>query len=316
MRSLLWVLAVGLAIFAAAAALMRSGLGLDVYAVDEEITAAPSDCDGGMRFAVIGDFGDAGQAEADVAALVASWQVEFVVTVGDNNYPDGESATIDGNIGQYYSSYIHPYRGRHGPGAAENRFWPALGNHDWRTGSIQAYIDYFSLPGNERYYDLVRNDVHLFILDSDPHEPDGRTLGSRQARWLAQQMKGSDASWQLVFLHHPPYASSITRGDDEDLQWPFASWGADAVIGGHHHFYERLEVGGIPFIINGLGGRSNSYNPIYRFLNVAASEHSLVRYNMDHGALQVNVNESCLNLSFFNRQNELIDSVTLVKPGE
>jgi hypothetical protein len=73
------------------------------------------------RFAVIGDYGTASDAEAAVAALVAGWGVEFVVTVGDNNYPDGAAATIDANVGQFYHAFIHPYRGAYGAGADRQR---------------------------------------------------------------------------------------------------------------------------------------------------------------------------------------------------
>ena len=121
-------------------------VGRDVYVVDELNLDDPTDCPGDLRFAVIGDFGTAGDAEADVAALVKSWGVDFVVTVGDNNYPDGEAKTIDRNIGQYYADYIFPYEGEYGPGATENRFWPALGNHDLNTDDGQPYYDYFELP--------------------------------------------------------------------------------------------------------------------------------------------------------------------------
>lgn len=46
-----------------------------------------------VRFAVIGDFGTDNKAEADVAELVRKWNVDFVVTVGDNRY--GRSMTYD-----------------------------------------------------------------------------------------------------------------------------------------------------------------------------------------------------------------------------
>ena len=65
--------------------------------------------------------------------MVDRWGVDAIVTVGDNNYPDGAAATIDANIGQYYHAYIAPYQGTYGAGAEMNRFFPALGNHDWRT---------------------------------------------------------------------------------------------------------------------------------------------------------------------------------------
>src|SRR5690349_11205049 len=64
-----------------------------------------------VRFANIGDFGLAGRGEEAVANLVKSWQPEFIVTNGDDNYQQGSAATIDKNIGQYYHDYIFPYVG-------------------------------------------------------------------------------------------------------------------------------------------------------------------------------------------------------------
>ncbi|MBL4685160.1 MAG: metallophosphoesterase, partial [Nannocystaceae bacterium] len=125
--------------------------------------------------AVIGDYGDASPSEAAVAALVHGWQPDLVVTLGDNNYPRGSARTIDANIGQYYHRYIAPYRGTFGKGAASNRFFPSLGNHDWRSPAAAPYLEYFDLPGNERYYDVRWGPVHFFALDSDRHEPDGVT---------------------------------------------------------------------------------------------------------------------------------------------
>jgi hypothetical protein len=241
-----------------------------------------------------------------VAALVNGWDVDFIVTLGDNNYPDGEAETIDDNIGQYYQAYIHPYYGRYGAGAAENRFWPALGNHDWNTGSIEPYLQYFTLPGNERYYELERGPVHLFVLDSDGQEPDGQTKDSAQADWLRSLMTTSTAPWKLVFMHHPPYSSTFRRGTEE-MRWPFAEWGADAVLAGHDHTYERFQADGIPHFINGLGGNSD----IHRFLWPVPE--SIVRYNRDWGAQLVTADNECINLSMISRKGELVDSLTLTK---
>jgi hypothetical protein len=291
---------------------LLGNVGLHVYAVDEPITASPSDCQGTTRFAVIGDFGEAGQTEADVAALVDSWGVEFIVTVGDNNYPDGEASTIDQNIGQYYQAYIHPYHGDYGPGASENRFWPALGNHDWDTGTVQPYLDYFTLPGNGRYYDFEKGPIHFFVLDSDPREPDGRSRDSVQADWLQDRMDDDDAPWRLVVLHHPPYSSSLLRGENEEMQWPFARWGASALLAGHEHLYERAYVDGIPQFVVGLGGKWKGINPVHRF-DLWPIPGSRVRYNQDYGALLVTADDVCINFSFYNRGGELIDSYTMTK---
>ncbi len=275
-----------------------------VYSVDEEFIDRPADCVSDVRFAVIGDFGSAGQPEKDVANLIDSWSIDFVVTLGDNNYPDGEAATIDANIGQYYHDYIYPYQGEYGAGGGENRFLPTLGNHDWRTESLQPHYDYFTLPGNERYYEVGWGAVDLFVVDSDPHEPDGVTADSIQGRWLRAALQNSDAPWKVVAMHHAPFSSSAKHGSNPEMQWPFAAWGATAVLAGHDHTYERLHVDDILYFVNGLGGRS-----IYRIGKPAPN--SVVRYNQNYGAMLVNANEECINFSFISREGRLIDSVTL-----
>ena len=209
-----------------------------------------------LRFALIGDYGVDTANEQAVAELVIAESPDFVVTLGDNNYPLGEASTIDAHIGKYYHSFIAPYTGIYGPGATVNRFWPCLGNHDWGTDSMQPYADYFALPGNERYWDLVRGTVHFFCLDSDPHEPDGRTPASVQGTWLTGEMAKSTAPFKFVVMHHPPYSSG-EHGSTTTMQWPYASYGADAVFAGHDHTYERLSHDGIPYLVQGTGGAAN-----------------------------------------------------------
>src|SRR5262249_6947905 len=72
------------------------------------------------RFAVIGDFGADTPDEAAVAKLVHSWNPDFVITTGDDNYPLGEASTIDPHIGKYYAEFIGGYHGAYGPGSPIN----------------------------------------------------------------------------------------------------------------------------------------------------------------------------------------------------
>ena len=83
-----------------------------------------------QRFVAIGDYGTTTADSFAVAALVHALDPLYVITLGDNNYPSGAASTIDQNIGQHYHDYIHPYTGSYGAGAAFNRFFPSLGNHD------------------------------------------------------------------------------------------------------------------------------------------------------------------------------------------
>jgi hypothetical protein len=259
-----------------------------------------------IRFAVIGDFGMGNQDEADVAALVHSWTPDFVITVGDDNYPSGAAETIDANIGQYYHDFIFPYTGSYGPGATENRFFPTLGNHDWLTDGAKPYFEYFKLPGNERYYDFVRGPVHFFALDSDENEPDGAGSRSVQAAWLKQGLAGSTSTWNIVYFHHAPYSSGM-HGSTTWMQWPFAAWGAQAVLTGHDHTYERLLVDGIPYFVDGVGGGG-----IYDFVNILPE--SQFRYNADHGGMLVTASQMDVAFEFYSWTGKLIDQYKIQKP--
>ena len=258
-----------------------------------------------VTFAVIGDFGlDQGKPRsnpdespvsdarenpqaAGVADLVASWKPDFVVTTGDNNYPRGEAATIDANIGKYYSPFIGNYRGRHGPGSATNRFFPVLGNHDWDAPEkgCRAYLDYFTLPGNERYYDFVWGPVHFFMLDSDGREPDGNRVGSRQHRWFAKVASASRSPFQVVVSHHPPHSSG-QHGGLPTSDWNFRKHGIELVLSGHDHDYERIQRDGLTYIVNGSGGA----NLRARKKDQAQVAGSRVFHHQKHGAQQVEVN--------------------------
>ncbi len=261
-----------------------------------------------VRFAVIGDYGIAGQPEADVAALVQSWNPEIVITTGDNNYPNGEASTIDANIGQYYHQFIHPYTGTYGQGADTNRFFPSLGNHDWVAPGAGPYHDYFTLPGNERYYDFTWGPVHFFAIDSDPSEPDGISSTSVQGLWLRDALAASTSRWKIVYMHHTPYSSSTTHGSTEVMQWPYREWGATAVLAGHDHTYERILIDLFPYIVNGIGG-----NTIYSFgTPIPGSE---VRYNSDYGAMLVEAFPDSIIFRCYSRVGTLVDSYTINPPA-
>jgi 3',5'-cyclic AMP phosphodiesterase CpdA len=238
--------------------------------------------------------------------MVKSWNPDFIVTTGDNNYPDGAAETIDENVGQYYHEYLSPYQGTYGEGATVNRFYPVLGNHDVMTDRGQPYLDYFTLPGNERYYHVTHDPVAIFALNSMPgSEPDGITSDSVQAEWLREEMAASDACWKLVVFHHPPY-SSDQRGPYEWMRWPFQEWGADATLAGHHHVYERIMVDGMPYFVNGLGGGAR-----YAFGEIP--EGSAARYNADHGAMLVDATNGEITFQFFTRTGQVIDTYTMEK---
>ncbi|MCB9143784.1 MAG: metallophosphoesterase [Anaerolineales bacterium] len=253
-------------------------------------------------FAVIGDFGLAGQPLLDVSNLIKSWNPDFIVTVGDNNYPDGAAETLDKNVGQYFHEYLIRYDGKYGSGSDTRRFYPALGNHDW-VAATSYYFKYFGYYNPVTYYDFVQGPVHFFVLDSDRKEPDGVTANSPQWNWLRKSLPASTSEFNVVILHHAPYSSG-KHGSTEYMRWPFKEWGADVVIAGHDHTYERLLVDGLPYFVNGIGGAE-----LYPFWNILPE--SQVRFSDDYGAMRVEANDTTMKIQMFTRTGLLVDEYIL-----
>lgn len=295
---------------ASAARRVPFGCACVVSAALAASSTAPRFCDAASTvFAVISDYGQSALPyEGDVAARVRGWSPEFIATAGDNNLPSGAAETIDANIGRHYHAYIRPYKGSFGPGAAENLFFPALGNHDWGEDPPVPYLDYFSLPWNERYYDVARGPVRLFILDSDSREPDGVSPSSAQGVWLRERLAAAGEPWKLVVFHHPPFSSGTVHGSTAYMQWPYREWGATATISGHDHGYERIVRDGFPYFVAGLGGQSRSG---YGFVSPPV-DGSAARYNADHGAMRLYASDARITFQFVTRGGDVVDSYALL----
>jgi hypothetical protein len=268
-----------------------------------------------QKFASIGDYGIAGSDELAVANLVKSWNPDFIITLGDNNYPDGYGITIDENIGQYFHEFIFPYVGPYGQSSDVNRFFPSPGNHDHNNPDhLQPYLDYFDLTtfsgtsGNERYYDFIWGNVHFFSINSCTIEPDGYTHPSVQSAWLEAQMTNctlNHSHWRIVYFHHTPYSSG-SHGSTSRMQWPFSEWGADVVMAAHDHTYERIILDDFPYFVNGLGGKS-------RYIFDPPIPGSIIRYNEKYGAMLMEADEASITFSFYNIDNELIDFYEILR---
>jgi len=259
------------------------------------------------KFAIIGDYGNHSGNEEKVRDMIITWGVDFIITVGDNNYPDGEASTIDANIGNFYGNWIGNYQGN----GSSNKFFPSLGNHDWYEPpigdpNIQPYVDYFNLPGDEftnssgteRYYDFVWDNIHFFVLDSEGIDPTGEGPDLVQEQWVETQMTFCEKNhfhWRIVYFHHPPYSTELideSHGSYTFMQLNFVGFGAHTVLAGHAHKYERLIIDGLVYFINGVGGKDHDASgpPI------AGSEYI---YGSDFGAQLVAVDGTEMKFEFW-----------------
>ncbi|MCC6214869.1 MAG: metallophosphoesterase [Polyangiaceae bacterium] len=267
--------------------------------------------DAKLVFAALGDSGfsatdDLGITKTkEVAALVNSWDLDFILHLGDLNYPDGAATTIEANIGRHYARHIWGYQGPNGPGADVNRFFPCPGNHDYKTDGAQPYFDYFPFLEQRHHYDVDFGLLHVFSLDSETDA--GRDASSPQGQWLLSEAPKSGACFKLAMWHRASYTSGKYHDspNEESRFVTRASTGVDLVLYGHDHVYERVEKEDTVYLTVGTGGAG-----LYDF--EGAEPDSKARYR-GYGALLVTVTPGKLVAEFRDLDGNVQDSRTIEK---
>ncbi|NUT55774.1 MAG: alkaline phosphatase [Thermoleophilia bacterium] len=142
----------------------------------------------------------------------------------------------------------------------------AIGNHEYGTPGARPTKAYFKLP-DRGWYSYELGDWHVVVLNSNCGPAGGCEAGSPQQRWLASDLASSTAACTLAYWHHARFSSGL-HGSDPTLAalWrTLADAGADVVLAGHDHHYERFApIDGIRSFVVGTGGRS--HYPVLRRL--------------------------------------------------
>ena len=267
-------------------------------------------------FAIIGDYGKSGDAEKAVADMVKSWNPDFIITLGDNNYVEGKFSTIKENITKYYGDYIYNYDAPceyqcNGFAFEEgvNRFFPTPGNHDGNNrNGIAPYLNYFTLPGQEKYYKFIWGPVTFYSIDSE-----SGSFGW-QEEWLYDELAKTYTVFNIVYFHNPPW-NPAAHNSNETMQWDFYQHDVDFVLTGHDHVYsriEKLDEQGMYYIINGLGGSSlYSCNPD----KLPSDLFDVFCYDDNYGAIKATATNYRLQLMFYaiSDIDNPIDTISIYK---
>ena len=172
----------------------------------------------------------------------------------------------------------------------------------------------------EWYRHVVHPDLEIFCLNSNLRPlpasevawaDEGRrraaALHAEMRDWLRRALASSRARFRLVFFHHPPHSTAQHDAPATWMRWPYRAWGADLVVSGHQHCYERVQRDGMTYVVNGLGGHSW----IYDNLRCAPVTGSQARFNARHGAMLLRANATALRGAFFDVEGVLVDEFTL-----
>jgi hypothetical protein len=186
-----------------------------------------------------------------------------VLPLGDLQYPNGK-------LGKFRRSYGRSW------GRFKKKTLPVPGNHEYGTRRAAGYFRYFNGRGNATgraghrrrgWYSRDLGRWHLIVLNSNCARVRCGPR-SRQARWLRRDLGRHPNRCVLAAYHHPRYSSGVHEEDqDVGTFWRILyRAGADVVLNGHDHDYERFAPQGprhrldrrrgvVEFVV-GTGGHS------------------------------------------------------------
>jgi hypothetical protein len=238
-----------------------------------------------------GDIADCSRNEAEETAKLLDNIPGTVVTLGDNAYPNG--TTTD------FNDCYEPTWGRH-------KAWtqPAVGDNEYNTPGASPYFNYFGAAAgdpNKGYYSYDVGSWHIIVLNSNCSQIGGCGPNDPQGQWLQADLAANPSTCILAIHHEPLFSSNGGDADLRDFWVPLYEAGADIVLSGHRHMYERFaqqnpdgvaDPGrGIRQFVVGTGGASLSSLD-------GVAPNSQVRDDNTHGVLKLTLHPTSYDWEF------------------
>ncbi len=256
----------------------------------------PSVGAGATVLLAVGDIGSCdGTHDEDVASLAARLP-GTIALLGDLAYPNGSASN--------YADCFDPAWGPMLP-----RIRPAPGNHDYQTTDASGYFSEFGAaagtPG-EGWYSYQLGAWHVVVLNSNCEFVGGCDEGSPQLAWLEADLQAHPSTCTLAYWHHARFSSG-RHGDDprtEALWSTLAGAGADLLLVGHDHDYERIgPIDSMRSFVVGTGGRS-----LYEFPGLPGPR-TLLRANDSYGLLMLTLQQGAFEWRFVSTpDSSLVDA--------
>ncbi len=236
--------------------------------------------------AAAGDICNSATSCAPTADLLDAMKPDGVLTLGDNAYNSGTLSE--------YNTYYRPNWGRQ-----DAIVYPNPGNHEYDTTDAQGYFDYFGARAPGPYYSYDLGSWHLLSLNSELSV----SVGSAQETWLKADLAAHPAQCVLAYWHRPRFSSGSSHGSSTTYAtlWnDLYAAGAEIVLNGHEHNYERFapqnpsavaDPKGIREFVVGTGGASH-----YSF--DAPIANSEVRDNTSFGVLKLTLHPDFYDWQF------------------
>lgn len=282
-----------------------------------QVNAFPEGCscpadDVEERGAFIADWGDAFTSFVNSKAVVLAIEAfdpTLVMTGGDNRY--GAVGETPPNATYETLLSEHPFFSDIFFGGLPGKeIFFGIGNHDITDGlGIDEFLGMFPDNGGARNFSVKRGLFEYFFRETHDSVTITPEDLAASATWLQGALAASTARWKIVVTQDPPWTSSDGNSPGHvQSQLPYAEWGADLVLSGDSHNYERFYREGINSIVCGSGGKTLDTG----FTNV--QEGSLFRNDTDYGFVALTANNNRLLAQFVNKESDVLDVLTIDKP--
>jgi hypothetical protein len=198
-------------------------------------------------------------AGAEATAKLIDRVPGTVFAVGDLAYPDGTD--------EQFAKCYGPTWGRF-----KDRTRPVPGNHEYHSDGASGYARFFGVAAGDPakgYYSYDLGKWHILALNSECAAVGGCDAKSAQGQWMRADLAAHPDVCTLAYFHKPFFSSGAKHGPDPEMKplWEaLYTAGADIVIGGHDHHYERFapqdpdghaNPRGIREFVVGTGGKNS-----------------------------------------------------------
>ncbi|MCK5175214.1 MAG: metallophosphoesterase family protein [Planctomycetes bacterium] len=248
-----------------------------------------------FRFVVLGDSRTNPENFRKIVEQIIKAKPAFVVHSGD--------LVTKGSIyHQWQEQFYDQVKGL----AESTPIYAAKGNHDMGNGHFEKL---FMPPGLQTNYSFDYGNLHYYCADNYSAAED------EQLKNLTTNLKASDKQWKFVSMHIPPLniGGHVSAWEYPNALEGIAFAGADFVITGHSHIYERFTIiqptdasthSAVTYITSG-GAGAPSYGATPNFLLAKAD-------NRNHFCL-FEVDDTKIIMSAIDASGKTFDSVEMIK---
>jgi acid phosphatase type 7 len=219
-----------------------------------------------------------------------------VVLAGDLAYMQGTPQDFARCFDPHWGQFRHRWR-------------PVPGNHEYETRDAAGYFQYFGEAaggGGRPYYSFRAGNWLVLMLNSNV---DARA-GSAQFEYVRAELQTGPTRCAMAVWHHPLFSSGPNGPNRfmRDMWRLLYDGGADVIVAGHDHFYERYgkqdtdarsDSAGLRQFIVGTGGAHLS-----PFLRTEPNSQARIS---EHGVLRLTLHSLSYDWAFVQTNGAIAD---------